>query len=72
MFGKPASVIAEVGNVLTDVAPDDAGFAIFRYPNGMMAEIHNASVTLAGENTTEIYGDRGVILQSHGDAPRAC
>ena len=34
-----------------------------------MAEIHNASITLAGENTTEIYGDRGVILQNHGDGP---
>jgi len=69
MFGKPETVIAEVGSVLTDVAPDDAGFAIFRYFNGMMAEIHNASVTLAAENTTEIYGDQGVILQNHGDGP---
>jgi predicted dehydrogenase len=69
MFGRPVSVIAEIDNVLTDVAPDDAGFAIFRYHNGMMAEIHNSSVTLAGENTTEIYGDRGVIIQNHGDGP---
>jgi len=69
MFGRPVSVIAEIDNVLTSVAPDDAGFAIFRYPDGMMAEIHNASITLAGENTTEIYGDRGVIIQNHGDAP---
>src|SRR5258708_18891313 len=69
MFGKPASVIAEIDNVLTDVASDDAGFAIFRYPSGMMAEIHNSSVTLVGENTTEIYGDRGVIIQNHGDGP---
>ncbi len=69
MFGKPKSVIAEVDNVLTDVAPDDCGFAIFRYENGMMAEIHNASVTYAGENTTEIYGDKGVILQNYGDGP---
>jgi predicted dehydrogenase len=69
MFGQPHSVIAEIDNVLTEVAPDDAGFAIFRYPDGMMAEIHNASITLAGENTTEIYGDRGVIIQNHGDGP---
>lgn len=69
MFGKPKSVIAEIDNVLTDVAPDDAGFAVFRYPEGMMAEIHNASITLAGENTTEIYGDKGVIIQNHGDGP---
>lgn len=69
MFGRPKSVIAEVDNVLTHVAPDDAGFAIFRYPDGMMAEVHNASITWAGENTTEIYGDRGVIIQNHGDGP---
>lgn len=69
MFGQPMSVIAEIDNVLTDVAPDDAGFAIFRYADGMMAEVHNASITLAAENTTEIYGDRGVILQNHGDGP---
>lgn len=69
MFGRPVSVIAEVDNVLTNVAPDDAGFAIFRYPDGMMAEIHNASITLAGENTTEIYGDKGVLIQNHGDGP---
>ena len=67
MFGRPRSVIAEIDNVLTRVAPDDAGFAVFRYADGMMAEVHNASVTLASENTTEIYGDKGVILQNHGD-----
>jgi len=69
MFGKPRSVIAEIDNVLTDVAPDDTGVAVFRYPDGMMAEVHNASVTHAGENTTEIAGDRGVIIQNHGDGP---
>ena len=69
MFGKPRTVIAEIDNVLTSVAPDDTGFAVFRYPGGMMAEVHNASITWAGENTTEIYGDRGVIIQNHGDGP---
>jgi predicted dehydrogenase len=69
MFGKPRSVIAEVDNVLTSVAPDDTGFAVFRYADGMMGEVHNASITLAAECTTEIYGDRGVILQNYGDLP---
>jgi predicted dehydrogenase len=64
----PVSVIAEIDNVLTNVAPDDTGVAIYRYPDGMFAEVYNSSVTLAGENTTEIYGDRGVIIQNHGDA----
>ena len=66
---KPMSVIAEIDNVLTNVAPDDTGVAVFRFADGMFADIMNTSVTLAGENTTEIYGDRGVIIQNHGDAP---
>jgi predicted dehydrogenase len=70
MLGRmPTSVIAEIDNVLTDVAPDDTGVALFRYADGLFAEVFNASVTLAGENTTEIYGDKGVILQNHGDGP---
>jgi predicted dehydrogenase len=66
---KPVSVIAEVDNVLTHVAPDDTGIAIFRYADGLFAEVFNSSVTLAAENTTEIYGDRGVIIQNYGDSP---
>ncbi len=70
MLGKrPVSVIAEIDNVLTDVAPDDTGVAVYRYDDGLFATILNSSVTLAGENTTEIYGDKGVIIQNHGDGP---
>ncbi len=68
---KPVSVMAEIDNVLTDVAPDDTGSAIFRFQDGLFATITNTSVCLAGENTTEIYGDRGVIIQNHGDGPSA-
>lgn len=66
---KPVSVIAEIDNVLTNVAPDDTGIAIFRFDDGLMVEITNSSVTWAGENTTEIYGDKGVLIQNHGDGP---
>ena len=66
---KPISVMAEIDNVLTNVAPDDTGIAIFRYADGLFAEVCNTSVTLAGENTTEIYGDKGVVIQNHGDSP---
>lgn len=65
----PVSVMAEIDNVLTDVAPDDTGIALFRYADGLFAEVCNTSVTLAGENTTEIYGDKGVLIQNHGDSP---
>ncbi len=66
---RPVSVVAEIGNTLTQVAPDDNGMAIFRYEDGMFAEVYNSSVFLAAEGTTEIYGDRGVIIQNHGDGP---
>ncbi len=66
---KPISVIADIDNVLTTCAPDDTGVAIFRFEDGLFAEVFNASVTHAAENTTEIYGDRGVIVQNHGDSP---
>ena len=67
ILGYPSSVIAEIDNVLTDVAPDDTGVAVYRFPDGGMAELVNASVTLAGENTTEVYGDRGVLVQNYDD-----
>ena len=53
MLGKPTSVIAEIDNILTDVAPDDTGLAVYRFAGGEMAILLNTSVTLAGENTTE-------------------
>ncbi|MCY3722526.1 MAG: Gfo/Idh/MocA family oxidoreductase [Candidatus Poribacteria bacterium] len=69
MLGKPTRVIAEIDNILTDVAPDDTGLAVYRFAGGEMAILLNTSVTLAGENTTEIYGDEGVVIQNYGDAP---
>ncbi len=69
IMGYPTSVIAEIDNILTNVAPDDTGMAVYRFPDGAMATLLNSSVTLAGENTTEIYGDQGVVIQNYGDAP---
>jgi len=69
MLGKPKSVIAEIDNVVTDVAPDDNGIAVFRFGRGEMGLLVNSSTMLAGETTTEIYGDKGVIIQNYGDAP---
>ena len=66
---KPTTVYAEIDNVLTNVAPDDTGIALFRFDDGLMAEVTNSSVTWAAENTTEIYGDKGVLIQNFGDAP---
>jgi len=68
VMGRPISVMAEIENTITDVAPDDCGVAIYKYASGAMVVLINSSVTLAGENTTEIYGDQGVLIQNHDDA----
>ena len=69
MLGKPVSVIAEIDNIVTDVAPDDNGVAIYRFSKGEMGILFNSSTQLAAEATTEIYGDAGTIHQNYGDLP---
>lgn len=68
MLGLPASVSAEVETLHNPKVPDDNGIAIFRYANGTLAEVASSFVCLAGENTTEIVGERGVVIQNYGDA----
>jgi predicted dehydrogenase len=67
LMGRPVSVTAEIDNVLTNVAPDDTGIAVYRWADRAMGALFNSSVTLAGENTAEVYGDEGVILQNYDD-----
>jgi predicted dehydrogenase len=69
MLGEPVSVVAEIDNILTNVAPDDTGCALYRFRQGELGILLNSSVTWAGENTTEIYGDRGAVIQNYGDGP---
>ena len=69
MLGAPVSVMAEIDNVVTDVAPDDNGVAIYRFGKGEMGILFNSSTQLAAEATTEIYGDAGTIHQNYGDLP---
>lgn len=67
MLGRPVSVMAEIDNVITDVAPDDNGVALFRFAHKEIGVLLNSSTMLAAEATTEIYGDEGVIIQNYGD-----
>jgi predicted dehydrogenase len=68
LLGKPVSVVAEIDNVITNVAPDDNGVAVYRFAHGEMGILFNSSTVRIGENTTEIYGERGVVIQNYGDA----
>ncbi|HEV2296434.1 MAG TPA: Gfo/Idh/MocA family oxidoreductase [Tepidisphaeraceae bacterium] len=69
LLGKPQSVVAEIDTLRSPKVPDDHGIAIFRYVDGTFAEVVSSFTCLAGENTTEIVGEDGVIIQNYGDAP---
>jgi predicted dehydrogenase len=69
LLGEPTSVTAEIDNFVTNVSPDDNGVALYRFPNGPLGILLNSSTTIAGVNTTEIYGDEGTIIQDYGDGP---
>jgi predicted dehydrogenase len=69
MLGDAHSVIAEIDNVVTDVAPDDNGIAIYRFGQGEIGILLNSSTTVAAVSTTEIYGTEGTIIQDYGDSP---
>ncbi len=69
MFGEPKSVTAEIATLRSPSVPDDNGIAVFKYADGMLAEVVSSFVCVAGENTTEIVGEQGVVIQNFGDVP---
>lgn len=69
MLGLPDSVMAEVVTVGAEWMPNNNGIAIFRYPQGPLAEVACSFTCAAAENTTEIYAEKGVVIQSFGDGP---
>jgi predicted dehydrogenase len=71
LLGKPQSVVAEIDTLRSPKVPDDNGIAVFRYADGTFAEVVSSFTCLAGENTTEIVGEDGVIIQNFGDGPSA-
>src|SRR2546423_4557815 len=69
LLGEPESVVAEIATLRTPKVPDDHGIAVFRYADGTFAEVASSFTCVAGENTTEIVGEAGVIIQNYGDGP---
>lgn len=69
LFGMPASVTAELGSLLNPAVPNDNGIAIYRYPDGMFAEVSCTFTAVAGENTAEVICEKGVIIGNYGDLP---
>jgi predicted dehydrogenase len=67
MFGRPASVMAEIETLVNPKVPDDNGVAVFRWPDGMLGVLECSFTCVAAEDTTNIYGEKGTILQRWGD-----
>jgi len=69
LLGAPESVTAEITSLSNPLVPNDNGVILFRYANGLIAEISCSFACLAAENTTEIIGRNGSIIQNYGDVP---
>lgn len=69
MFGMPESVMCEMSTMLNPKIPNDNAVCIFKYANGLIAEISLSFTTSAAEITTEIYLEKGSVQQYFGDAP---
>lgn len=69
ILGTPESVTAEMVTAANDWMPNDNGVALFRYTQGLLAEVFCSFTCVASENTTEIYAEHGAIIQSFGDNP---
>ena len=69
LLGVPETVMAEVSSLLNPLAPNDNGIALYRYADGMLAEVVCSFTCVAAENTVEVIGEKGSIIQNYGDVP---
>jgi predicted dehydrogenase len=67
MFGQPRRVTALLRTTVPGLAVEDNAALLYDFPDGPIG-IHQTSWTeVAGEATTEIFGDRGTIVQTGAD-----
>lgn len=69
LLGEPQSVTAEITEAPADSILMNRGTAVYKYANGLLAVIECSFATLAAENTTEVIGQSGTIIQNYGDLP---
>lgn len=62
MFGEPVAVSAVRSSAMLGLAVEDLAIAIFRYADGMLAELTAGWNFVAAENSIEIYGAGGTAL----------
>ena len=62
MFGEPETVSAMSSSALLGLGVEDLAIALYRYANGMVAELTTSWSFIAAENSIEIYGDQGTAI----------
>ena len=69
LMGMPESVTATISSMENPKVINDNGIAVFKYPNGALAEVSCNFVCLAAVNTLEVQCEKGTILIDFGDVP---
>lgn len=67
MFGRPLAVTARIPASSSGLAVDDNGIAIVEFENGVIGTMQSSWTFTAGGVTTEIYAQKGAILQEYND-----
>ena len=62
MFGEPQSAYATLSSDTLGLPVEDTAAALFRYANGMIAEVATSWVFAAADASIEIYGTKGSIV----------
>ena len=71
LLGDPFEVVALPGRRSAGRSLEDTGAAIYRFADGVTAVLEAGWSWVAGGPTTEIYGDRGTIVQGFTDCASA-
>ena len=64
LLGVPESVTAELSSNYLPQVPNANGVVLFRYADGLLAEVSCSFSCLAAENTVEVTGEKGSIVQN--------
>jgi myo-inositol 2-dehydrogenase / D-chiro-inositol 1-dehydrogenase len=67
LFGEPEEVTCFVADKAQKLRVEDTAIAIYRYSNGMLAEVSSCWHFMAAQNSIEIFGTGGSIVVSGVD-----
>lgn len=67
MFGEPDAAFATLSSATLGLPVEDTAVAMFRYADGMIAEVATSWCFAAADTSIEIYGTEGSILLSGVD-----